>query len=45
MMITTISSSTKVKPACRALRFLELLRRWIRERCASSLAAMEDATD
>ena len=36
-MITTISSSTSVKPACSLLRFLELWRRWNSARLASSL--------
>ncbi len=37
MMITTISSSTSVKPACSLLRFLELWRRWNSARWARSL--------
>ena len=37
MMITTISSSTNVKPACSLLRFLELWRRWNSARWARSL--------
>jgi len=37
MMITTISSSTSVKPACSLLRFLELWRRWNTARWAKSL--------
>ena len=38
MMITTTNSSTKVKPACSLLRFLELWIRWNSARWASSFA-------
>lgn len=37
MIITTISSSINVKPACSLLRFLELWSRWNRARWVRSL--------